>query len=148
MLKDSGFTLVELMIVVAIAGGLSLVATLSYLDMRPSLRLNGATRQMLGDLMNARMKSVNENNEYKVFFLNTQQYKILDDDDNDGTDDGGEWSKTKNIQDNYPEVTLGATNDPIFSPRGTANTGTTVTLTSAGQTRIITVSLTGRVKIN
>jgi prepilin-type N-terminal cleavage/methylation domain-containing protein len=148
MLKDSGFTLVELMIVVAIAGGLTLVGTLSYLDMRPSLRLNGATRQMLGDLMNARMKSVNENNEYKVFFLNTQQYKILDDDDNDGTDDGGEGSETKNIQDNYPGVTLSATNNPIFSPRGTADAGTTVTLTNEGQTRIITVSLTGRVKIN
>ena len=60
MQKESGFTLVELMIVIAIASALMLVATFSYLSLRPSLRLSGATRQMLGDLMRARMKSVNQ----------------------------------------------------------------------------------------
>ncbi len=94
MQKESGFTLVELMIVIAVASALMLIATFSYLSFRPSLRLSGATRQMLGDLMNARMKSVNQNNEFKVFFLNNKEYKILDDDDNDGTADTGEWSET------------------------------------------------------
>ena len=148
MQKESGFTLVELMIVIAIASALMLVATFSYLSLRPSLRLSGATRQMLGDLMRARMKSVNQNNELKVFFLNSKEYKILDDDNNDGTDDTGEWSETKDIQDNYPGVTLSATNDPIFSPRGTANAGTTITLTNTNGTKTVSVSMTGRVKIN
>jgi len=149
MQKESGFTLVELMIVIAIASVLMLVATFSFLSIRPSLRLSGATRQMLGDLMNARMKSVNENNEFKVFFLNNNiEYTILDDDNNDGTADTGEWSKTKDIQDNYPGVTLSATSDPIFSPRGTASAGTTVTLTNTNGTKTVSVSMTGRVKIN
>ena len=148
MQKESGFTLVELMIVISVASALMLVATFSYLSLRPSLRLNGVTRQMLGDLMTARMKSVNQNNEFKVFFLNTTEYKILDDDDNDGTDDMGEWSETKDIQDNYPGVTLSATSDPIFSPRGTANAGTTITLTNTNGTKTVSVSMTGRVKIN
>lgn len=148
MQKESGFTLVELMIVIAVASALMLIATFSYLSFRPSLRLSGATRQMLGDLMNARMKSVNQNNEFKVFFLNNKEYKILDDDDNNGTADTGEWSETKDIQDNYPGVTLSATSDPIFSPRGTANAGTTVTLTNTNGTKTVSVSMTGRVKIN
>ncbi|MBW1698732.1 MAG: GspH/FimT family pseudopilin [Deltaproteobacteria bacterium] len=142
-----GFTVMELMIVIGIMAVLTGIAVFSYLSMRPALRLSGASRQLMSDLMAARMKAVNQNNEFKVFFLNDRQYKILDDDNGDGNEDAGESSETKDIQDHYPGVTLSATADPIFSPRGTANMGTTVTLSNTSGSKLVKVSTTGRIKI-
>jgi len=116
----------------------------------PGMRLNGAARQIMGDLMAARMDSVKQNNEVRVFFNSpgTNQYQILDDDDNDGTADMGEAITTKNIQDNYHDVTFTSTNNPIFLPRGTATSLPTITLQNSSGTKTVTVSIAGRVKIN
>ena len=137
----------ELMIVIAVIAVLAAIGGLSYLSMRPALRLSGAARQILSDLMAARMKAVGQNNEFKIFFLNDHEYKILDDLDGHGDEDVGETSETKDIQDNYPNVTFSASNDPIFSPRGTAKQGTTITITNTSGFKIVKVSTTGRIKI-
>ena len=146
--KQSGFTLIELIVIIAIVAVFAAIAIPNYLAWLPKSRLNGAARQVMGDLMAARMKAVSQNNKFKIFFLaNGHDYMILDDDDNDGTADGGEWTETKNIQNQYHDVTFSATTNPIFYPRGTAY-GSTITLTnSAGSTKDVKVHLTGRVKI-
>ena len=60
------------------------------MDMLPGIRLNGATRQVMGDLMDARMKAVKLNRRTKVFFDNSYQYRICDDADTNNTvGDGG-----------------------------------------------------------
>ena len=148
MKKEPGFTTVELMIVVCVMGVVAAIGALSYLSMRPTLRLSGSAQQIIGDLMAARMKAVNENNNYKVFFLNSQEYKILDDDDGNGAEDAGEWSETKNIQDNYPGVTITASAEPSFSARGTASALTSITVSNTSGTTNISVRATGQVKAN
>jgi type IV fimbrial biogenesis protein FimT len=147
MQKNEGFTTIELLLVVGLMAILMSIAALSYLSMRPAMRLNGASRQMMGDLMMARMKAVNENNDFKVIFIDSQQYQILDDDDGDGTIDAGEWSTTKDIQDNYPGVTLSASTDPTFFPRGSANNAT-ITLSNMTGSKTVSIGNTGSVKIN
>ena len=145
--KQSGFTLIELIVIIAIVAVFAGIAVPNFLSYMPKYRLNGAARQVMGDLMAARMKAVKENNRFKVFFLDNHQYKILDDDNNNNVEDSGEWTNTKDIQREYSDVTFSATADPIFYPRGTAY-GTTITLTnSAGSTKDVKVHLTGRVKI-
>ena len=147
--NKTGFTLVEMMIIIGILAILSGIAGLSYFSMRPTLMLNGATRQIQGDLMAARMKAVSENNDYKIFFLNDHVYTILDDDDNDGTADAGEWSNSKDIQSEYPDVTFSSDGDPVFSSKGTANSTTVITLTNIkGSSKNVSIAITGRVKIN
>ena len=147
--KESGFTLIELIIIIAILAIFAGIAVPNFLSYMPKHRLNGAARQVMGDLMAARMKAVSQNNEFKIFFLaNGHEYMILDDDDNDGTADGGEWTETKDIQNGYQDVTIGSNNDPIFSPRGTATNLPTITLTNPSGSKIITISIAGRVKIN
>jgi len=104
----------------------------------------------MGDLMDARMEAVKQNNEFKVFFgsPSTNEYQILDDDDNNGTAVTGEALQTKNIQDNYTDVTFSSNNDPIFHPRGTATNLATITLKNTdGGCKEVKVSITGRVKI-
>jgi len=146
--RKSGFTLIEMMIVIAVFAIIAAIAIPSFMSMLPGMRLNGAARQIMVDLMAARMNAVKQNNEVKVFFNSpgTNQYQILDDDDNDGTADTGETIITKNIQDNYHDVTFSSTTNPIFYSRGTAY-GTTVTVTNSSGSKDVKVAITGRVKL-
>jgi type IV fimbrial biogenesis protein FimT len=143
---EAGFTLTELIVVIGIIGILAAIGIPSFMAWMPKLRLNGAARMVMGDLMAARMKAVSQNNEFKVFFINDHQYTILDDDNGNGVIDVGEATETKNIQDQYSEVTLSSTANPVFDPRGTASPAATITLTGSGS-KLVKVHLTGRVMI-
>lgn len=147
-LRDHGFSLVEILVAIAILAILLGIAMPNFFTLMPTYRLNGAARQLLSDLMWARMKAVQEGNEFKVTFLDNHQYKLLDDDNNNGSADTGEWNLTKDIQTNYSDVTFSASANPIFYPRGNASANINITVTnSSGSTRTVKVSLTGRVKI-
>ena len=148
MNNEAGYTLVELTVVMAMIAILTGIAGAGYINLKPIIHLNGAARQIMGDLMAARMDAVNQNNNYKIFFLdNNHQYQILDDDDNDGVADTGEAIKTKDIHDEYPGITFSAGSNPVFSPRGTASGNTAIAVSNGeGGSKTVTVKITGSVK--
>jgi type IV fimbrial biogenesis protein FimT len=112
-------------------------------------RLNGAARQIMSDLMEARMKAVSLNQKVKVSFGGDHTYQIWNDADGDGTvaDDEGDDIE-RDIHPDYHDVTFSATANPVFQPRGTASPFSSITLSNASGSKEVTVAITGRVKIN
>ena len=131
---------------VAIIGILTAVAIPNIAGQMPRYRLNGATRQVMGDFMWARMQAVSQKNEFKISLLSDHEYEILDDDDNDGMADTGEWKETKDIQMQYHDVRLDLTADPVFFPRGSASPAT-MSVTNGSGAKNVKVHITGRVKV-
>ncbi len=144
--KSEGFTLLEIIIVIAIAGILAAIAVPSLVNQLPRYRLSGAARQVMGDLMWARMQAVSEKNEFRIFIIDSHRYQILDDDDNNGSVGSGEKVQVKDIRDEYPDVSISNTTNPIFFPRGSASMGT-ITLSNSSGSRKLKIHLTGRVKM-
>jgi len=151
---QDGFTLVEFTIATTVVALLSAIAVPNLSTLMPKYRLNGATRQVMSDLMAARMKAISLNRKVQVFLPLENSpdkiYKICDDANNDGAVDNCEGNaQVKDVQVNYASVVLYSNNNPIFYPRGTATNMATVTIkNSKGESKTITINITGRVKIN
>jgi len=158
---EPGFTLIEMMVVIGVFGILAAIAIPAFMSMLPGMRLNGATRQVMGDLMAARMKAVKENNNYKIFFNSpsSNQYQILDDDNNNDAADTNEGLTTEYIQTEPDEVTpkyhdviiSSSTNDPVFTSRGTIkdfSSVPTIVLQNSSGTKTISGNIAGHIKID
>ena len=146
---QQGFSIAEVLIAVSVVGILAAISVPNLIGQLPKYRLNGATRQIVGELIAARMKAVSQNRKVKIFFLNDHQYQICDDANKDGTVDSNEGSaRSQDVRSDYGDVTLTSTNDPIFDPRGTVSNLATITLTNPSGSKSITINITGRVKIS
>jgi len=147
---SKGFTLVEMMILVAVMAILAAIAAPNLKTYMAQRRLNGAARQVMTDLMAAKMKAVSFNQNVKVSFESNHIYQIWNDANGDGTVDVDEGDDIeRNIHPDYHDVTLsmGEIKYIIFYPRGTSS-NRTVTATNSTGLKTITTSLAGRVKIN
>ena len=147
--RNKGFSLLELIVVIAIIALMAAIGIPNFIDWLPKRRLSNATQMVFSDLSSARMKAVTMNRRVKVFFSD-HQYTICDDSDADGTVDSGEGDNVlRDVQIDHADVTfdLGSTSDPVFSPRGTA-TNRTITLQNNSGSKNITISISGRIKIN
>jgi type IV fimbrial biogenesis protein FimT len=151
LLRDiRGFSIGELMTVVSLVGVLTAVGIPSFLSFQPSMRLNGAAREILGKLMWARANAVQNNNTSVVTFLNDHSFQIFNDANGNGSADANE-TITVDLQTDYSDVTFtvtGSSATPTFNGRGTASSDTTVTISNPSGSKTVEVSPTGNVKIN
>jgi len=143
VLRSAGFTLISQLVALGIVSTLLAIAVPSYMSMMPRVRLQGATRQLVSDLMFARMKAVRENNRHRVVFLGNQRYEVLAD------GESGERVPVlvRDLSADYRGVVLAANNDPVFSPGGRASVLATIRLTNEAGERRLSVNITGRVRI-
>jgi len=142
----SGYTVAELVVSLSVVAIMAAIAVPNFLEYLPTHRLNGASRQLYSDVLWARSRAVADRNNYNITFISVTQYRLHDDDDNDGTLDGGEWSLIKSIEASFPSITLNSTADTVISPRGTA-IPFTVSVSGAAGTRQVIVELTGAARI-
>jgi type IV fimbrial biogenesis protein FimT len=139
-LNSKGFTLAEMMVVGGVLAVLVAVAIPNYLAFQPNMRLSGASREVLGKLMWARSKAVEENATYDVTFPSDHTLEIRR---------AGVLIRTVDIQPDYTGVTFSKSgDDPVFNSRGTAGGATTITITNSSGSKTVIVTATGNVKIN
>ncbi len=146
MYNQKGFSLLELIVVVAVIAVVAGILIPVYFTMKPTIRVNGAARQIQGDFMWAKMRAVSENNDYVIAFgtagtppdISNDTYYIYDDDDGNFSTVGTETSelvKTVVISDEYKGVGYGYT----VSKRtdNVTNLTEAVTFNSGGATKPI-----------
>lgn len=167
--QKKGFTLVELMMVVAIIGIIAGISTISSRDLRARFRLKGATLDLYSDLQMARLGAIRSGRIWNVCFLPGDKaftgYNINN--DAAGADDAfctaddvaaaGPVAFRKNVDlsaqsDILYEENFSGTN-VIFDPRGSARPAGNVELRSRSATlttyQMITVNgMTGNVRID
>lgn len=136
-LKKSGFTLLELVLVIALAMTLMAIAVPNFFSWLPTLRLSAATRQIFMDLRAARMKAIAQNANFQVSFSGSSY--VIQKCVGLCTNDSGNILLPEGII-----ASVSAT--PQFLPRGTANSAT-ITLSNGVQSQQVEVSLVGRVRI-
>jgi len=153
MIKRSdkrGFTLVELIIVVAIVAILGAISIPTFQGFLAQRRLNGTARELHGDLMAMRMQAVTENRWIALNVDNNNHYTIFRDTNQNGTLDSGETLVVRDLHPAYYDVNFdtGASATGVtFRPNGTGSTAT-LRLTGSTGAKTITVTSNGRVKIN
>lgn len=117
--NSQGFTLVELVVVAAIIGVVSLVAVTNIARKSPEYRLKNASWQITSDLRLARMEAISQNTEVEIDFNNSQEsYSIWVDSDRDGVVDSGE-QRVRNLSELSDRVDVWAYPETArFTPQG------------------------------
>src|SRR3989338_6899129 len=89
--KNLGFTLIEIIMVLAIIGLIALVTLPIYQQIKPGITLNSQTRDIVSDLRYAQQLSVTEQINYSVVFDSVlSKYSIIN-------NSSGTTLKTQNI---------------------------------------------------
>ena len=78
MKKNGGFSLFELLIVLAVVAVVSAIVTPNIISWRSGAKFRGAVDNLKGDLQMAKVKAVKENNVVTIFFHPTGYKVILD----------------------------------------------------------------------
>ena len=142
--------MLEIVICLAIISVLAGIGVPNLNQQLPKYRLNGAARRVSWDLIAARFDAIRQKHTVKVTFLNSQEYKIWIDKNNNNSEDTGEVT-IRNIQSRYKGVQINSSKHPTFSATGTVtdppNSDVPIVLSSATGSKYITMSAIGLVKI-
>jgi len=153
MSRDKGFTLVELMITIAIVAVLAGIITPSFLQWRDRTKVRGDASTLRATFEAAKLRAIKHNTNAVVTFPDTTSYQAYIDTNQNNVRDAGETifaNRTLSSGVSISENTFTG-NKMAFNPRGMANgpnsTGT-ITLTSPGGNRYsVVVSSFGRIRL-
>jgi prepilin-type N-terminal cleavage/methylation domain-containing protein len=134
-----GFTVIELLAAISIAGLLMVIAMPMFTRTLPALRLSDAARQVAIDLQQVRMRAIAQSVPHQVNFSPTT-YAIQR---CNGTcmNDGGSMSLPEGI------TVIPPASPPQFQPRGNVSTTTTIRLSNGTTNKWVCVTIVGRVNV-
>ena len=121
---NAGFSIIEIMVAIAVGGILTTIAIPSFNNMREAYRLRTATYEVFAALQRARSEAVKKNNNYRFSLVEQTTYHLHDDTDSDGVIDAGETVTQKNMALEAKGTQLFFWAPPFgFTPDGTTTGG-------------------------
>ena len=154
--KNSGFTLMELMITIAVIGLLAAIAIPNMIGWRSGAKLRGAVENLRGDLQLSKLIAVQENGFVAVLFSGNGYQVFIDNGATPGALDAGERRIRDRQLDATVSIDLGSTdfNGNLyarFNNRGLPDLpgadDKVELVTSDGERREIKVTRVGRINI-
>ena len=131
----NGFSIIELLGVLALMGIIAAIALPHWRAVLPSYALNNSTRQIQSELHSIKMRAAAENSGFQLSFLQgASEYTIQRD---------SKPLQTRPIADGTSITKAGAI---AFSPRGTPRANRVRLRSANGACRIV-VNATGRVRV-
>jgi len=140
--KPGGFTLMELMMVMAIFSILAAVGMFSANQYLPKYRKQAAGRTVLSDLVKARIHAIKSGASQTVNFISNEEYKIQDPADT--------VFLTRNFESDFDwkDIRINSTSNPTFNTDGTINNISNIEVTCGNSDPVsITMTITGNMKI-
>jgi len=152
MQKNSGFSLMELMTVIAIVAVMAAFAIPSMIGSRGRAKLQGVVDNLTGDLQVAKLMAIRESSFVVVDFA-ADSYRLFIDDNEDWDSAGERILQTRQLPVGV-RIDLAATDlsddRTRFNDRGLpadTNLGTVVIVNSAGDQRSININRLGRLRV-
>ena len=143
MLQNRAFTLLVLVMALAIFGILAGIAIPNWAAQLPTYRLNSAVRQVQSELHRIRSQAVAGNKDFRVVFVTPALYRI-EKNMGSGYEPTGE---SRALPDGiaYGNASVGLIS---FTPRGTSNGGTIRLCNNKREGKsIVVLSSTGRIRV-
>jgi len=140
MKNNTGFTLVEMMVVIGIVAILALITVPNIISWRPKAALSGAARILKADLELAKSRAIRDNATVTVTFDTASgTYRIID--------NNGSAIKSRRLTSLNISGTTFAGNTVTFDRRGRPSSSGDIDLTNTSGTVKIVISLLGRVQV-
>jgi prepilin-type N-terminal cleavage/methylation domain-containing protein len=155
MRKDNGFTLFELLTVIAVIGIVSAISIPNLFSFAAGMRLRSASRDLYSNFQQTRIKAIRQNTRWAVRFT-ASGYQVEDCKNNNcSVAADNRIIKTVNMSQAYPGVSITNTTNALvefnsegttFNVAGTSTAGTTTMANTKGNSNVV-VDLTGRIRM-
>jgi prepilin-type N-terminal cleavage/methylation domain-containing protein len=136
---EFGFTLIEMMAAIGVAGILMAIAIPFFTKTLPGLRLTDATRQVATDLQQVRMRAIAQSIPHQISFSTTTY--IIQSCNGSCVNVGGNVALPEGISVTPPSTA------PQFQPRGTVTAAATIKLSNGTTNKWVCVKIIGRVNV-
>lgn len=155
-MKNRGFSLVEMMIVIAIIGIVAAIAAPSFNKYRDNINLKEAARELSSEIALCKQRAVTENVHYKITF-DTGENSYTAFRGGQLASDPFVISETKNLGNISNQITIcnitftGAPPQIILQPRGTSSSLGSVKLRHAAiekNAKISITNITGKINVS